>query len=255
MSKNSKFTKIKPFKGLEQKIQEILNELCSQNFEELVIKIKSLDIDTNAKLLTLTKLLFERALEEPLFSGTIAEICQVLKIIKVEKVDKNGNCTPVNFRRILINCCQIEFEYFVDGWNSENQRPQRLESKLLTKCEEKLQQAKIRAIGLIIFLGKLYNLGMLTDRIMHDIVHKLLMSQNEKALECLCWLLNIVGKKLEVSTNQKLEKTSREELPKEIVPFCEYFDKIRGMAMPEVKKEISPSVKVTVWKFKNFSTI
>ena len=80
----------------------------------------------------------------------------------------------------------------------------------------------------------------------------MLMSQNEKALECLCWLLNLIGRKLETSTNQKLE--SRNDLPKEIVSFCEYFDKIRVMAMPEEKKEISSSVKVTMWKFLNCFT-
>ena len=252
MSNTSKLTQIKPFKGFGQEIQEILNNICSLKFEELIIKIKSLDIDTDTKLLTLTKLLFERALEEPLFSGTIAKMCHVLKTKKVEKWDKNGNCRSVNFRRILINCCQIEFEYFVGGWNNENQR---LEPKLQAECEEKAQDAKVRPIGLIIFLGKLYNLGMLTDRVMHDIIHKLLMSQNKTALECLCWLLNITGKKLEVSTKQKLEGTSKDDLPKEIVPFSEYFGIIREMAMPEVKKEISPGVKVTIWKFKNFTTI
>ena len=45
---------------------------------------------------------------------------------------------------------------------------------------------------------------MLTDRIMHEIIRKLINQTDEESLECLCWLLNTTGKQLEQATEQKL---------------------------------------------------
>ncbi len=45
---------------------------------------------------------------------------------------------------------------------------------------------------------------MLTARIMHECVQKLLKYDDEESLECLCRLLTTVGKDLELETNQKL---------------------------------------------------
>ena len=58
------------------------------------------------------------------------------------------------------------------------------------------------------FIGELYKLGMLTARIMHECVRKLLLSNpsDEEALECLCRLLTTVGKALEKETKDKLAK-------------------------------------------------
>ena len=49
---------------------------------------------------------------------------------------------------------------------------------------------------------------MLTARIMHECVRKLLLSNpsDEEALECLCRLLTTVGKALEKETKDKLAK-------------------------------------------------
>ena len=69
-------------------------------------------------------------------------------------------------------------------------------------------KARKRSFGNISFIGELYKLGMLTARIMHECVRKLLLSNpsDEVALECLCRLLTTVGKSLEKETKVKLAK-------------------------------------------------
>ena len=70
--------------------------------------------------------------------------------------------------------------------------------------EEKERRARRRSLGNIRFIGELYNLKMLTDRIMHEIIRRLLTQTDEESLECLCWLLNTIGKQLDQCTESKI---------------------------------------------------
>ena len=47
------------------------------------------------------------------------------------------------------------------------------------------------------FIGELFKLKMLTEGIMHDCLLKLLRSNDEDSLECLCRLVTTVGKELD----------------------------------------------------------
>jgi translation initiation factor 4G len=62
------------------------------------------------------------------------------------------------------------------------------------------QKAKRRGLGLIQFIGELYKLQMLTERIMHECIKKLLGNVDnpeEEEIESLCRLLATVGKLLD----------------------------------------------------------
>ena len=72
-----------------------------------------------------------------------------------------------------------------------------------SEYEDKERRARRRSLGNIRFIGELYNLRMLTDRIMHEIIRKLINQTDEESLECLCWLLNTTGKQLEAATEQR----------------------------------------------------
>ena len=82
---------------------------------------------------------------------------------------------------------------------SEDQR-----KKMQLEYEERERQARRRSVGNIRFIGELYNLKMLTDRIMHEIIRRLLTQTDEESLECLCWLLNTIGKQLDQCTESKI---------------------------------------------------
>merc|ERR1719430_2324668 len=82
------------------------------------------------------------------------------------------------------------------------------DDKKRVKMEFEQMEIKLRRrrLGNISFIGELYKLHMLTARIMHECVKKLLMTSNEESLECLCRLVTTVGKDLEEETNGRLSK-------------------------------------------------
>ena len=67
------------------------------------------------------------------------------------------------------------------------------------------------------FIGELYKLKMLTARIMHECIKKLLKSKDEESLESLSRLLTTVGKDLEAETNEKMKAAKSQEEVKNIV--------------------------------------
>merc|ERR1719282_626956 len=197
---------------LRRKSLAILNKLTPQKFDTLVEKFEGLPIDSFEKLSLCMELVFEKAVDEPSFSVAYAQMCLALGKKKVTD-EKN---VEVNFRKLLISRCQQEFErdYMTDidrdKYTADMEAATDPDDKKRIQMEYEAMEMKARkrSLGNIRFIGELYKLGMLTARIVHECVRKLLTSNpsDEEALECLCRLLTTVGKALEKETKEKLAK-------------------------------------------------
>uniref|UniRef100_A0A4W4EYJ7 Eukaryotic translation initiation factor 4 gamma 3 n=1 Tax=Electrophorus electricus TaxID=8005 RepID=A0A4W4EYJ7_ELEEL len=182
---------------LFRKVRSILNKLTPQMFNQLMKQVMDLTIDTEERLKGVIDLVFEKAIDEPSFSVAYGNMCSCLAMLKVPMADKPTS--TVNFRKLLLNRCQKEFEkdkvdddVFEKKHGAGNER-ERLEEEL----EEAKDKARRRSIGNIKFIGELFKLRMLTEAIMHDCVVKLLKNHDEESLECLCRLLTTIGKDLD----------------------------------------------------------
>ena len=85
--------------SLCKKVRSILNKLCPQKFDSLVAQFNSLVIDNEEKLTKAMELVFEKALDEPVFSVAYARMCQHLGNKNVMLKDEK---TPLNFRTLLL---------------------------------------------------------------------------------------------------------------------------------------------------------
>ena len=65
-----------------------------------------------------------------------------------------------------------------------------------------IMKNKRRSLGNIRFIGELFKLLMLTEKIMHECVLQLLKSTDSESLECLCRLLSTVGKTLDIEKSK-----------------------------------------------------
>uniref|UniRef100_A0A3Q3WIT3 Uncharacterized protein n=1 Tax=Mola mola TaxID=94237 RepID=A0A3Q3WIT3_MOLML len=188
---------------LFRKVRSILNKLTPQKFNQLMKQVTDLTIDTEERLKGVIDLVFEKAIDEPGFSVAYGNMCRCLATLKVPMTDKPSNW--VNFRKLLLNRCQKEFEKDkVDDVVFERKQKE-LDSAASTTERDRLQEeleeakdkARRRSIGNIKFIGELFKLKMLTEAIMHDCVVKLLKNHDEESLECLCRLLTTIGKDLD----------------------------------------------------------
>lgn len=214
---------------LIKQFRSILNKLTPENFSTLIEKLKTLQIDTVEKLDTCISLVFEKAITEPNYASSYALLCREVADVFIVPLDPNNTQQKAVFKKRLITQCQREFEKHRDNELIKN-TAERLKKiaeeedpikKDEMKAEFDFESTKVRkrAVGTVHFIGELYKIEMLTSKIMRSCITHLLDSTmcSEETLECLCKLLDTVGKKLE-----KLDKNK--------VDLSEYFMTLEKLA-------------------------
>eukprot|EP00727_Mastigamoeba_balamuthi_P009222 m51a1_g4922 hypothetical protein (2450) ;mRNA; f:235337-245534 len=190
------------------KIMAALNKLVAENFEIVRAELLQIDINCRTLLEDLITQIFEKALKEPKWAHMYAHLCYCLSSDLAERVNQiaateaqpGGDGKPaISFKRILLNKCQEEFE--MNQWKANKKKPREGLSEVELQ-ELKLQEdlSRTRFIGNITFIGELFKEAMLTARIMHECIRKLLgdvKDPSHEDMEALCKLLTSIGKKLD----------------------------------------------------------
>jgi len=197
---------------VQRKVKAALNKMTPEKFDKisdgiLEIASQSKNEQDGRTLRQVIQLTFEKATDEAHWASMYAKFCKrMLEMMSPEIrdeniLDKNGNVVSGGalFRKYLLNRCQEEFER---GWKvdlpgtNESDDKKAQEAVLLSDEYYVAAAAKRRGLGLVQFIGELFKLGMLTERIMHECVRKLLEFQgmpDEAEIESLTKLLRTVG--------------------------------------------------------------
>lgn len=176
-------------------IKGILNKLTPQNFEKLFAQVQAASIDSAETLTGVISQIFDKALMEPTFCEMYAQFCVKLAADLPEFAE---NDEKITFKRVLLNKCQEEFE----RGEREQEEAEKIENEGEVKLtpeerEEKRLKARRRMLGNIRFIGELYKKSMLTERIMHECIKKLLgefFNPDEEDVEALCKLMSTIGR-------------------------------------------------------------
>ncbi|KAK0486244.1 armadillo-type protein [Armillaria novae-zelandiae] len=219
---------------VDRKVKGLLNKLTMEKFDSISDQIiawanKSEKEKDGRTLIQVIRLVFESAIDQATWSEMYACLCRkMMEQISSRVQDdgiKNAEGKPIAggqlFRKYLLNRCQDDFER---GWVAKEVTTAAAASKAIedqaakAAAEKKgdeeeeialyseeyyaAQKAKRQGLGLIKFIGELFKLQMLTERIMHECVKKLLGSvenPEEEGIESLCKLLTTVGQLLDTS--------------------------------------------------------
>ncbi|RIA92314.1 armadillo-type protein [Glomus cerebriforme] len=198
---------IVPIEVVQHEVRELLKNLTLESFDSIsdqIIKYanKSRDERDGHILREIINLIIER-LKPKNVCAIYARLCHKMirrldpGIMNVDvkntegKVIKGGTL----FRNYLLNRCQEDFE---KGWKIPSN--EKGELNLAADAAKSRKQIKRRGLGLICFIGELFKLNMVTERIIHRCIEKLLKFQDlpeEEEMESLCELMNTVGKQLD----------------------------------------------------------
>lgn len=197
----------------QRQIKGILNKLTPQNFDKLFKQVKDVNVDSVVTLTGLISQISEKALSEPTFCGMYAKLCVCLAV-SLPEVFEDGK--KVTFKRVLLNKCQEEFQRGERAQDEADEVQEDGQVNLtLKELEEKHLESKRRTLGNILFIGELYKMSMLTERIMHECITKLLgdgENFEEENLEALCKLMRAIG--------QRIDHTKAEDV------INDYFEKM-----------------------------
>ncbi|KAK4269854.1 hypothetical protein QN277_022959 [Acacia crassicarpa] len=181
----------------QRQLKAILNKLTPQNFERLFEQVKAVNIDNAVTLTGVISQIFEKALMEPTFCEMYANFCSHLA---TELPDFSEDNEKITFKRLLLNKCQEEFER---GEREQEEANKDDEGEVKQSDEErevKRVKARRRMLGNIRLIGELYKKKMLTERIMHECIKKLLGSYqdpDEEDIEALCKLMSTIGEMID----------------------------------------------------------
>ncbi|KAJ3854735.1 armadillo-type protein [Lentinula lateritia] len=214
---------------VDRKLKILLNRLTIKKFDSISDRIIALankeGKEKNGRtLFQFFQLVFEKATDGENQSEMYARLCRkMMEEISAKVQDdgiRNAEGKPIAggdlFRKYLLNRCQEDFER---GWFNKEataaaatkaKEEQALKAANTTKDEEEValysdeyyaaQKAKRQGLGLIKFVGELFKVRMLTERIMHECVKKLLgnaENPEKEEIESLCKLLITVGQVLD----------------------------------------------------------
>ncbi|KAI1640240.1 hypothetical protein F4809DRAFT_637908 [Biscogniauxia mediterranea] len=230
---------------VQRKVKAALNKMTPENFDRisdqiLQIAAQSKDETDGRTLRQVIQLTFEKATDEAHWASMYAKFCKrMLETMNPEVRDENikdkaGNVVSGGalFRKYLLNRCQEEFER---GWKvslpkpEEGQDKKTLEAAMLSEEYYIAAAAKRRGLGLVQFIGELYKLGMLTERIMHECVRKLVDYSgvpDEAEIESLSKLLRTIGANLDSTEKGRLMMDA-------------YFQRIQSMIdLPELPSRL-----------------
>ncbi|RCH95895.1 hypothetical protein CU097_010313 [Rhizopus azygosporus] len=193
---------------ITRKVKALLNKLTIEKFDSISEQIfsyakQSEKEEDGMALRTVIKLTFEKACDEPAFASMWARLCHRMSssmtndIRDTSLLDDQGNpsCGVLLFRKYLFSRCQVEFE---KGWKVN--MPEADESAMLTDEYYAAAKAKRQGLGLIQFIGELFKLEMLSERIMYGCLIKLCndpQNAGDEEAESLCKLLTTIGKTLD----------------------------------------------------------
>jgi translation initiation factor 4G len=203
---------------VHRKVTALLTKLTMERFDSISDQIiqwanKSVNEKDGRTLIQVVRLTFEKAVDEAALSEIYARLCRkMMEQISPDVQDdgiKNQDGMPIAggqlFRKYLLHRCQEDFER---GWFTKeatavvtaNKKKGTEEAELYSDESYPAQKARRQALGLIKFIGELFKLQMLTERIMHECVKKLLgnvENPEEEEIESLCQLLTTAGQLLD----------------------------------------------------------
>jgi hypothetical protein len=184
-----------------KEIRGMLNKLTLTNFDKLSDDLVKLDITDPEELRGIVSIIFDKSLEETHFCNMYARLCNKIKDTLPKFAEPDDADPPpgkekapkkeLTFKRCLLNKCQQEFE------RADRYEDLRAPNETEAQHAAKSRKVRMRMLGNIKFIGELFAQNILNEKIMHECVTRLLGSNDEDTIECLCKLMATIGKLLD----------------------------------------------------------
>ncbi|QKF93752.1 eukaryotic initiation factor 4g [Fadolivirus algeromassiliense] len=207
---------------LYSQFRSILNKLSDSNFNSLADELTKLEIGKSEHLAKLAEFIFNKAIIETKFASMYAKLSKELSGYSVKENDKQ-----VFFRELLISRCQTMFN------ECSSYEPSVPNKTLITK--------EI-AVGCMVFIGELYNMDLLTTKIINSCFLLLIVKINQNKpfiIDSICALMKTVGtvfsKKANAESKVVFEKLEAFITNKEKTQLCNK-DKFALMDLFDLKK-------------------
>jgi len=178
---------------LARSVTGLLNKICPENQQVIVEQLAQVVLENADELAQVIEIIFAKALDEPHYCKTYADMVNALKTRYPEFPPLESDEKPLTFVRVLLNTCQHEFERLLTTlapFEDENVAPEDIPAYKAKK--------KARALANMKFIGHLFLQKLLVAKVMYTVVYDLLNPADggfpeEHMVECVCELFHSIG--------------------------------------------------------------
>jgi len=185
---------------LRRLVKSFLNKICPENVQTIVEKLAQIQVNDAQELELLITLIFKKALAEPHYCETYADLVFALKSSFAEFPPGPDGAKPITFKSLLLNICQSEFEALPNILDPTE------DDENITDPEEiefRRKQRKNRVLANMKFIGHLFLRQLLSAKVIGSVIQELVLCDNEDqvpeehVIECTLELLLNIGYTLE----------------------------------------------------------
>jgi len=190
---------------LQRNATSLLNKICPDNLTVIVDQLASIKLVKAEELEWVIRIIFKKALAEPHYCETYADMVFALKERYPQFPAENENEKPATFTRVLLNNCQNEFENMPATFEATDE--ERVKFPNPEELQQELKRKKDMMLANMKFIGHLFLRQLLAVKVIGQVVHDLIgIKENgsqpeEHMIECVCELLQAIGYTLDETTH------------------------------------------------------
>jgi len=184
---------------LRRSVQSLLNKVCPESVALIAEKIAEVKVDNAEELQHIIGLIFKKALSEPHYCETYADLVFGLKSAFPEFPCPEGG-KPLTFKAVLLNICQDEFEALPTSLTPTAEDLARYDAEEL---EFRRKSRKGRLLANMKLIGHLFLRQLVSPRVISSVIQELTLCDDaarvpeEHVIECAVELLMSIGHTLE----------------------------------------------------------
>eukprot|EP00930_Biecheleria_cincta_P056007 TRINITY_DN4221_c1_g3_i1.p1 TRINITY_DN4221_c1_g3~~TRINITY_DN4221_c1_g3_i1.p1 ORF type:complete len:1113 (+),score=296.35 TRINITY_DN4221_c1_g3_i1:92-3430(+) len=191
---------------IERRVRSLLNKICPDNLGVIVEQLAHIELFNHEELEYVIRIIFGKALSEPHYCETYADMVFTLKSRYPEFPPQNPDEKPHTFVRVLLNTCQNEFENLPTTFSPNEEEIQQYPREELNLM---MKQRKDKMLANMKFIGHLFLRQLLAVKVIGQVVHDLIGIKEagevpeEHMIECVCELLQAIGYTLDETPHGK----------------------------------------------------
>lgn len=189
-----------PLEELKRSVMSLLNKICPENVAIICDQVAEIKISTAEELELIISLVFSKAVAEPHYCETYADLAFGLKGAFPEFPSKEEGGRPVTLKSALLDICQREFEAIPTMFAANNDESEQLDPE---EIEFRRKKAKNRVLANMKLIGHLFLRQLLSAKVIAAVIQELTLCDRadevpqEHIIECACELLTSIGYTLE----------------------------------------------------------
>jgi len=189
---------------IQREVKSLLNKIAPDNLKTIVDRLANIELYTAEELEFVIRIIFGKALLEPHYCETYADMVFALKNRYPEFPPENEGEKPQTFTRVLLNTCQNEFESLPTTFEATQEEREQLSAEDL---QLELHKRKQKMLANMKFIGHLFLRNLLAVKVIGQVVHDLVgikeQLPEEHMIECVCELLQAIGHTLDSTASGK----------------------------------------------------